>query len=94
MGYHPRIESNEVTFFSTIRCRNFELWFANNPKLEERILAHTAKYVKVHSVELYALANEGNHLQDVADYPLLNRSSFMRDRNSSIAKLVHLVTGV
>ena len=90
MGYHPRIESNEVTFFSTIRCRNSELWFVNNPKLEERILAHTAKYVEVHSVELYALAIEGNHVQDVADYPLLNRSSFMRDRNSSIAKLVPL----
>jgi REP element-mobilizing transposase RayT len=88
MGYHPRIESNEVTFFSTIRCRNSRLWFVNNPKLEERILAYTAKYLEVHSVELYAFAIEGNHTQDLADYPLLNKANFMRDRNSSIGKLV------
>ena len=88
MGYHPRIESNELSFFSTIRCRNSRLWFINNPKLEERILAYTAKYLEVHSVELYAFAIEGNHTQDLAYYPLLNRSNFMRDRNSCIGKLV------
>jgi REP element-mobilizing transposase RayT len=88
MGYHPRIESNKVSFFSTIRCRNSRLWFVNNPKLEERILAYTAKYLEVHSVELYAFAIEGNHTQDLAEYPLLNRSNFMRDRNSTIGKLV------
>ena len=88
MGYHPRIETNEASSFNTIRCRNSRLWFVNNPQLEERILAYTAKYQEVHEVELYAIAIEGNHLQDLADFPLLNRSDFMRDRNSCIGKLV------
>jgi len=57
-------------FFSTIRCRNSRLWFVNNPKLEERILAYTAKYLEVHSVELYAFAIEGSHTHDLAGYPL------------------------
>ena len=88
MGYHPRIESSEHTSFNTIRCKNSRLWFVNNPKLEKQCLAYTAKYAAVHNVELYAMAIEGSHIHDLADFPDLNRADFMRDRNSVTAKLV------
>ena len=88
MGYHPRIETDEYSSFNTIRCKHSKLWFVNNERLEDRILAYTAKYINVHNIDLYALAIEGNHIQDLADFPELNRSDFMRDRNSVIGKLV------
>jgi hypothetical protein len=70
MGYHPRIETSEYSDFITIRTRNSELWFVNNSKLEESILAYTAKDTKVHDVSLYALAIEGSHLHQAAHFPV------------------------
>lgn len=90
MGNHPRIETTEHTSFNTIRCRNAKLWFINNKELEQRILAHTAKYITTRNVDLYAFAIEGDHLHDLADFPLKNRSDYMRDRNSIVGKLVPL----
>ena len=88
MGYHPRIESPNLVSFITTRSRNSRLWFINNPKLEERILAYIAKYTSKYHVKLYALAVEGNHIHLLAKFPLSNRSIFMRDLNSIISKLV------
>ncbi len=88
MGYHPRIESKKHTSFTTSRCRNSELWFINNKKLEARILAYLAKYVTIYEVLLYGFAIEGNHLQMAADFPKENRAEFKRVFNSVVAKLV------
>ncbi|HMP47760.1 MAG TPA: hypothetical protein PKA63_03705 [Oligoflexia bacterium] len=88
MSYPPRIETTEYASFNTIRCKHSRLWFVNNEKLEESILAYTAKYVSTYKVVLYALAIEGNHIHDLSEFPALNRSDFMRDRNSVIGKLV------
>ncbi len=88
MSYHPRIKSKDYTSFTTSRCRNSELWFANNQKLEARILAYLAKYVTIYEVILYGFAIEGNHLQTAADFPKGNRAEFKRVFNSVIAKLV------
>jgi hypothetical protein len=88
MAYHPRIESTDLASFLTTRTRNAELWFINNPRLENAILGYTAKLADRYNVKLYALAIEGNHIQGPALFPLGNRSNFMRDLNSSIAKAV------
>ena len=76
--------------FLTTRSRASELWFVNNPKLEEEILSRAAKYSTRYEVKLYALAIEGNHIQGPADFPKCNRASFMRDLNSTIAKAIPL----
>lgn len=88
MGYHPRIESAEYTDSLTTRTRNSELWFVNNSELEHAILGRTAKYAERYEVALYALAIEGNHLQGPAKFAHHNRSAFMRDLKSTIARTV------
>lgn len=88
MGCHPRIEIPGTASFLTTRSRNSELWFVNNEKLEEAILGYVAKYATRYSVVLYGIALEGNHKQGVAKFPLMNRSDFMRDLNSSVARAV------
>ena len=88
MAYHPRIETSEMASFITTRSRNSELWFVNNPRLEQAILAYAARFTNRYDVELYALAIEGNHTQMPASFPKANRSEFMRDFNSSVAKAV------
>lgn len=88
MGYQTRIESIEIASFLTTRSRNSELWFVNNKPLEQAILGYAAKYARRYDVKLYALAVEGNHIQAPALFPLENRSAFMRDWNSSIARAV------
>jgi REP element-mobilizing transposase RayT len=88
MGYHPRIETKDHTSHCTSRCRNSELWFINNKKLEDVILGQVAKCQKRYSVDIYALAIEGDHIHDLAEYPKLNRAAYKRDTNSVIAKAV------
>jgi len=88
MGYHPRIETSEYTDFLTTRTRNSQLWFVNNQRLQEAILGYAAKYATIHSVSLYALAIEGNHIQAPAHFSNGNRALFMRDFNASVARAV------
>lgn len=88
MGYHPRIESDEVSWLVTTRTQNSRLWFPNNKPLERAVLSYAAKYATSYGVKLYALAIEGNHVHGVMDFPHLNRADFMRDLNSSIARAV------
>lgn len=88
VGYHPRVENPETANFLTTRTLNSRLWFINNPELEYVMLGYAAKYLKRYGAKLYALAFEGNHVQAPALFPNANRSSFMRDLNSSIARAV------
>jgi hypothetical protein len=88
MGYHLRIESSTMGAFLTTRTRNSELWFINNQELEGAILGYAAKFAARYNVQLFALAIEGNHIQGTALFPECNRSSFMRDLNSCVAKAV------
>ncbi|MGA1192494.1 MAG: transposase, partial [Bdellovibrionota bacterium] len=60
----------------------------NNPELELAILGYAAKYAERYNVSLYALAIEGNHIHSPALFPEANRSQFMRDFNSSVARAV------
>ena len=88
MSYHPRIESREHFSFITSRCRNSELWFANNKKLETKILTATAKYSNRYNISLYAFCIEGNHIHQLIHTPDCNRSKYLRDQNSTIARAV------
>jgi hypothetical protein len=88
MGYHPRIESADLASFQTTRSRNSELWFVNNQNLEEAILGYAARYATRHEVIMYALSIEGNHTQQVNQFPRANRSEYMRDFNSAVARAV------
>jgi len=88
VGYHPRIEAKDVANLITSRCIQSRLWFVNNQRLESSMLSFAAKYSKRYGVKLYGLAIEGNHVQGPALFPNENRSSYMRDLNSSIARAV------
>jgi hypothetical protein len=88
MGYHQRIECKDIPSFQTTRTRNSELWFVNNPELENAILGYAARYTTRYEVKLYAFALEGNHSQKAATFPNANRAHFMRDFNSAIARAV------
>ncbi len=88
MPYLPRIETDKYCSFITTRCRNSELWFINNPILEEKILQKVTKYSNIYNITLYALAIEGSHIHQIIHTPDKNRSPYMRDQNSTIAKLV------
>jgi hypothetical protein len=39
MPHHPRIETKDYAAFTTTRTKHSELWFINNKKFEEKILA-------------------------------------------------------
>jgi hypothetical protein len=88
VSYHPRNETADYYSFQTTRCRNSELWFVNNPQLEEVILSKAAKCATKYEADIYALAIEGNHIQFPAFFPKLNRAHFMRDFNSYVALAV------
>ena len=88
MGYHLRIESDVLSSFITTRTCGSRLWFINNKRLEDSILGYTAKYANRYNVTLYAFAIVGNHTHGLAEFPEMNRASYMRDLNSSIARVV------
>lgn len=72
----------------TTRSRNSELWFINNNKLTEATLGYMAKFSQRYETTIYAFGIEGNHIHLVSDFKKLNRSSFMRDFNSCVARSV------
>jgi hypothetical protein len=60
----------------------------NNDELEEAILGYAARYTTRYGVKMYAFAIEGNHIHKVCLFPKANRSHYMRDFNSSVARAV------
>ena len=92
MGYHPRIESKDKASFVTTRTRNSELWFANNPQVEEFTLGLLAKLIDRYRIKLYAFSLEGSHHHEPAHFPYENRADFTRDFNSGIARAVDRFT--
>jgi hypothetical protein len=92
MGYHLRIEHRDKASFITARTKNSEMWFANNVKVEQLALARLAQYTDKYCVHIYAFALEGSHYHHAARFPLLNRSDFARDFNSTLARGVDRLT--
>ena len=83
-----RIETPDLGSFGTARTINSLLWFVNNPRLEQQILAYLAKYQEKYGVILYAFALQGNHFHPVAKFPNCNRAAFYRDFNARVAEAV------
>ena len=88
MGYHARIENPDIANFLTSRTRFSELWFIQNPALENDILGYAAKYAQQCGAKIYGIALEGSHVQMPAWFPNANRGYFMQCFNSSTARAV------
>jgi hypothetical protein len=87
MPLHPRIETPEFATLVTTRTRNSELWFVNNPELEERVYAYLAKYACIYEVIVYGFILMGNHYHLLAQFPKGNRAAFTKAFNSIVARL-------
>lgn len=86
MPYHPRIECENLTNFTTIRTRNCELWFRQNAAFEREVLGNLAKCSERYGITLYAFAIEGNHKHELAGFPVGLRAHFFRDFNGSVTR--------
>lgn len=81
-------EDKELVFLITTKTIGSKLWFINNKKLENKILAYLAKYQSTYEVIIYGFVLMGNHYHLLARFPKMNRAKFMRSFNSIFAKLV------
>jgi REP element-mobilizing transposase RayT len=82
-------ENPNLCFFGTTRTQNSRLWFINNPKLEQRILAYLARYQELYGVTIYAFVIMGNHYHLLAKFPRSNKAAFFQAFNAIIAKLTN-----
>jgi REP element-mobilizing transposase RayT len=89
MAQDLSIEYPDDVVFITTRTIGSKLWFVNNPPLEEKIKAFLAKYANEYGALLYAFVLVGNHIHIEAKFPQRNRSAFIRDFNSMVARLVN-----
>lgn len=88
MGQPLSIENAEWTYLITTRTAGSKLWLINNPALEKAILGCLAKYQERYNVIIYGFIIMGNHYHLLAKFPQMNRAIFMRDFNSSVARIV------
>ena len=87
MGQDLSIEYPDKVVLITIRTIASRLWFVNNEKLIERVLAYLAKYQEQYGVLIYAFVIVGNHIHLLLRFPNANRAAFLRAFNSIFAKL-------
>ena len=85
-----RVENFNLPILSTSKCIRDELWFVNNKKLEERILAFIGKYQKECNVTIYAFQLMGNHAHICANFPDNNSARFFQHLNARIAEAVRI----
>lgn len=81
------VEFPQYAQLITTRTIASRLWFVNNKELEDRILAHLAKYQEEYGVIIYAFILMGNHYHLLAAFPRGNRHQFLRAFNGLIPKL-------
>lgn len=81
-----RIETPQYGSFGTSRAQHSRLWFVQNRKLEQHILAYLAKYQEKYGLVIYAKVFQGNHYHLTAKFPQANRTPFYRDYNARIAE--------
>ena len=87
MAQDLSIEYPDQVVFVTIRTIASRLWFVNNPKLVEKVLAFLAKYQERFGVTLYGFILMGNHYHLLARFPRGNRAAFLQAFNAVIACL-------
>jgi len=83
-----RIESKDFASFGTSRTVKSRLLFANNQRLEKRVLGYLAKYKKRHRMQLYSMVFSGSHYHLLNRFLECNRAAFYRDFNARIAEAV------
>lgn len=88
MGRDLSIEFPKKICLVTARTIASRLWFVNTPELQEKILAHLAKYQEMYGVEIFSFVLMGNHYHLLARFPRGNRYKFTGAFNSIVAKLV------
>ena len=86
-----RVESSDMVQLVTFRTINSALWFVNNERLEERILALLAKYLKKYSVQAYGFCFVGSHIHLLLRFPQANRAMFCRDFGARVAEAVRFL---
>lgn len=89
MGQALRIEHTGELWFITTRTIRSRLWFVSNSELHNAILGLLAKLQARYQVKIYSFCIEGNHYHLIACFPLGNKSAFMRDLNSGVARLTN-----
>lgn len=87
MARDVSFECEKTLFFLTIRTMSSKLWFVNNQKLHERIVAFLARFQEMYGVELFAFIIMGNHYHLLARFPRRNKRLFCQALNSMIARL-------
>ena len=87
MAQDLSIEHPDYVVLITIRTIGSRLWFVNNRKFEQRVLAFLAKYQQLYGVQIFAIVIMGNHYHLLARFPNCNRAAFLRSFNSMFARL-------
>ena len=87
MPRDPSFEYPKKVCLVTARTIASRLWFVNTPDLQEKILAHLAKYQEMYGVKIFAFILMGNHYHLLAQFPKGNRYKFIGAFNSIVAKL-------
>ena len=84
-----RIDYPEGTgSFITRRFRNSQLCYANNPKLEKRVLGSLGKYLHKYGIDIYAYTIFGSHDHPMLQFRPRTKSSFFRDFGARTAEAV------
>ena len=88
MGYPLRIETKTGICLITRKVAGSRMYFANNPKLQKKIVEQFVRYCVIYKVEVFAFVILGNHYHLVARFPHMTRGAFLKDFNTWVSKAV------
>lgn len=84
-----RVDYEEgVASFVTRRARNSQLVFANNKRLEDRVLGSLGKYLEKYQTSIYGLCLFGSHDHNLLAFQPGTKSKFFRDFGARTAEAV------
>jgi hypothetical protein len=89
MSQPLRIDYPEgMSSFITRRFRNSQLCYANNKKLEKRVLGSLGKYLHKYQAEIYAYTMFGSHDHPMIQFKPKTKSRFFKDFGARTAEAV------
>jgi hypothetical protein len=89
MSQPLRIDYPEgMSSFVTRRFRNSKLCYANNKKLEKRVLGSLGKYLHKYGAEIYAYTIFGSHDHPMIQFKPKTKSAFFKDFGARTAEAV------
>ncbi|HMO16941.1 MAG TPA: hypothetical protein PJ989_02495 [Oligoflexia bacterium] len=77
-----------MSSFITRRFRNSQLCYANNKKLQKRVLGSLGKYLHKYGAEIYAYTMFGSHDHPMIEFAPKTKSSFFKDFGARTAEAV------